>query len=154
MHSRLDYCNSIFYGLSDRSIARLQSIQNRAAKTIVGGLKFDHVSPVLNRIHWLTVDKRILFKICVMMFKCVKGVAPKYLIDKCRQKRSVLVGCQLRSVASNSLIVPPTQLKIDTRNFAVFGPVVWNSLPRSLRKPELTFPVFKKNLKTFLFSLD
>ena len=152
VHSRLDYCNSLFYGIPNKSSALLQSIQNRAAKIVVGGLKYDHVSPILKDLHWLTVDKRVLFKIGTLMYKCVNGFAPDYLTNKLTAKASVSQRYQLRSNYLNFLIVPPTRLVIGSRNFAVFGPVVWNGLPESLRNPGLTFPQFRKYLKAFLFS--
>ena len=37
------------------------------------------------------------------------------------------------------------------RSFAVFGPATWNSLPPSLRAPELSLSTFKRLLKTQLF---
>ena len=62
----------------------LQSIQNRAARIVVGAHKFDNITPVLRELHWLTVDKRILFKIAVFMYKCINDIAPAYLCDKFR----------------------------------------------------------------------
>ena len=69
---RLDYCNSFFYGVTDQGIAAFQSIQNRAAKVVVGGSKFNHVMPILKQLHLLTVIKRIIFKLAVITFKSVK----------------------------------------------------------------------------------
>ena len=152
IHSRLDYCNSLFYGVSKKSISMLQSIQNRAAKIVVGGLKYDHVTPILTDLHWLPVDKRILFKIGIFMFKCVNGLAPDYLIDKLTASAAVPRHYQLRSYDLNSFFVPPTRLVIGSRNFAVFGPAVWNSLPELLRQPGLPYVQFRKLYKTFLFS--
>ena len=51
IHSRLDYCNSLLFGVLQRDIALLQSVQNRAVKLVVGGLKFDHDTPILNDLH-------------------------------------------------------------------------------------------------------
>ena len=53
IHSRIDYCNSIYYGVSKKSISILQSVQNRAARIVVGGHRYDHVSPILRELHWL-----------------------------------------------------------------------------------------------------
>jgi len=36
------------------------------------------------------------------------------------------------------------------RYFATAGPVLWNSLPKQLRQPDITFGQFKWSLKTFM----
>ena len=151
IHSRLDYSNSLFYGVSRRSIAALQSIQNRAAKIVGGGSKFDHVTPILHELHWLTVEKRIKFKIAVLMFKCMNCLAPKYLSDMLELRSAVTKVVSLRVHDQNVLTVPSARLNIGSRSFAVAGPVVWNGLPTSLRMPGLSLDVFKKRLKTHLF---
>jgi len=73
------------------------------------------------------------------VFKCVNGLAPKYLTDKCGAKKLIPKFYQLRSNESNFLIVPTTRLVIGSRNFAVSGPAVWNSLSVSLRPPSLAY---------------
>src|SRR5215469_14088450 len=50
--SRLAFCNSLFYGLPDSSIRRLQLVQNSLAKVIFStAKKRDHVSPLLHKLH-------------------------------------------------------------------------------------------------------
>ena len=151
VHSRLDYCNSLLYGVSNKSLSMLQSIQNRAARLVSGVTKFEHVTPIFRDLHWLPIDRRIRFKVALLMFKCINGRAPKYLIDKCLPKTSCSQLYQLRSNSLNFYIVPPTNLVIGSRSFGVFGPVVWNSLPGHLRQPGLSLALFKKQLKTHLF---
>ena len=57
----------------------------------------------------------------------------------------------LRSQDSRLLIVPKSNLKtFGDRAFTVSGPIIWNSLPLSLRTAG-SVAIFKKHLKTFLF---
>ena len=44
---RLDYCNSLVYGVTDNVMRRVQSLQNTAARLITGARCRDHVTPVL-----------------------------------------------------------------------------------------------------------
>jgi len=52
--SRLDYCNSILYGVTDNLLQRLQSVQNSAASLITWTGRREHISPVLQELHWLS----------------------------------------------------------------------------------------------------
>jgi len=41
---RLDYCNSLFYGIAEGLISRLQSVQNAAALLVLAARRYDHIS--------------------------------------------------------------------------------------------------------------
>ena len=49
--SRLDYRNSLLYGIADGLLKKLQSIQNAAARLITGTRRLDHITPVLQQLH-------------------------------------------------------------------------------------------------------
>uniref|UniRef100_A0AAQ6IB00 Reverse transcriptase domain-containing protein n=1 Tax=Anabas testudineus TaxID=64144 RepID=A0AAQ6IB00_ANATE len=74
--SRLDYCNSLFTCLSQKSIYRLQIVQNSAARLLTRKRKYDHITPVLASLHWLPVCFRIDFKILLITFKALHGLSP------------------------------------------------------------------------------
>ena len=48
--SRIDYCNSILYGLSTIEHEKLQRVQNIAARLITGSSRRDHITPVLKNL--------------------------------------------------------------------------------------------------------
>ena len=64
IHSRLDYCNRLFYGFPNYSIHRQQKVQNTAARIVTRSVRSSHITPVLKSLHWLSVNYRINFKIC------------------------------------------------------------------------------------------
>ena len=53
--SHLDYCNSLYYGLPNILLSRLQRVQNTAACLISCVKRSSHITPVLKKLHWLSV---------------------------------------------------------------------------------------------------
>ncbi len=146
--SRLDYCNATFAGVADEQIARIQKIQNNAARLILKKSKRDHVTPLLKELHWLPVKYRIQYKLATLAFRHFDGTLPPYLSSSlCTYQPSR----SLRSSTERLLKIPKTNLKtFGERSFGYIAPTVWNSLPADLRaSPSL--PTFKVNLKTHFF---
>ena len=67
--SRLDYCNALLYGTSAINIARLQRIQNTAARLIMRSPRSDSATPLLRELRWLPIVCRVNFKLLVFTYK-------------------------------------------------------------------------------------
>ena len=78
--SRIDYCNSLLFGLPSVHLLKLQRLQNAAARLISNVPQYSHITPVLCSLHLLPVKFRIDFKI-LLTFKAIYGHAPGYLIN-------------------------------------------------------------------------
>ena len=146
--SKLDYHNSLLYGVPDYLIKRLQLIQNTAARIVSRTKRTEHITPVLISLHWLPVRFRIIYKICLLTFKGLHCLAPQYICD------SIAVHVpsrSLRSSSQNMLATRRYQLeKAGARAFSVAAPKLWNELPINLRFC-LELDSFKSLLKTHLF---
>jgi len=87
---------------------RLQSIQNAAARLIVGASKYDAITPTLRDLHWLPVHQRIDFKMGVLAYKCQHGMAPPYLTAMFVPTVSQQQRQRLRSSSTSTLLLPRT----------------------------------------------
>jgi len=106
VHCRLDYCNSALAGVAKVYLQKLQSVQNMAARMVSGVCRSEHITPVLEDLHWLPVSQRVVFKMALMVWKCVHGVAPAYLSDLCVPAAAISGRQYLRSAATGTLLVP------------------------------------------------
>ena len=79
--SRLDYCNSLLYATVDKNFARLQRLQNTAARLFMRVAQYSNITSVLKGLHWLPVWERISFKIMLLVHRAVNCRGPVYLRD-------------------------------------------------------------------------
>ena len=111
----------------------------------------DHTCPISNELHWLPVEKRIIFKLLIMAYtcKCNQGVAPQYLLDIVKSYQPAR---NLRSSSIN-LLTPYSAITkgYGQRAFQYAIPKLWNSLPNHLRECQSS-EQFKTKLNTYLFS--
>ncbi len=118
--SRLDYCNALLGGCSARLINKLQT------RVFTRTRKYDHISPVLSTLHWLPIKHRIGFKILLITYKALNGLAPQYLsehLSHCSSPRP------LRSKKSGYLIIPRiSKSTAGGRSFFYLAPKLWNNL--------------------------
>ena len=149
--SRLDYCNALFKGINNNQLYKLQKLQNFAAKVILKKSIYEHVTPCLIHLHWLPIKYRIDFKIAVLAFKCLNGLAPKYLSDLVEPYTPTR---NLRSASGNYITTKTAKFKsLGDRSFEVTAPSVWNSLPLEIRQSN-SLEMFKRLLKTHYFNIS
>ena len=91
--------------------------------------------------------QRITYKLCMIMFKCLRGSAPAYLVDYCTSSSLVRGRSALRSAAHGDIVVPSHRTDWGLRSFAVAGPSSWNALPVDLRSSSFGLDTFAKHLK-------
>jgi hypothetical protein len=146
--SKLDQNNSLLAGIPDNLSSKLQRVQNAAAKIVYRMNKYDHVTCLLEELHWLPIQQRIIFKLLLLTYKSLNGEGPQYLRDLLTWHKPQ------RSLRSSNLLqlkVPKTRLvTYGDRAYEATAPRLWNSLPLEIRNSKSTV-TFKKNLKTHLF---
>ena len=146
--SRIDYCNALLYGTSGKNLVKLHRLQNVAAKIIVGGSKYEHVTPILQELHWLLVESRIHFKIMVLVHRAVNDTGPVYLQELVNMYRP---GRSLRSQSDRLRTRPRTRLRAGDATSVSAAADLWNTLPLNLRLIE-DFCSFRTALKAHYFT--
>ena len=73
-------------GLLQCSVGWYSITNERGARLVFASSKCDHITPLLRQLHWLKVLWRIDYKLAVLVYKCIHGLAPSYLADELRQQ--------------------------------------------------------------------
>ena len=128
-------------------LQKLQRIKNSAARLVYKKKWVYHITPYLYQLHWLKIEFRIQYKICVLMFKCVRGTAPDYL-------RNLVItthNCVFLSTMNSLLLLSRHKLsQVQNSSFKSAGPRLWNTLPIELCE-EQNLETFKSKLKNVIF---
>ena len=140
--SKIDYCNSLYYGIGGALQSKLQYAQNCAARLIHQRRKYDHVTDIFIELHWLPIKFRIIYKILLTVHKCLYDNSPAEINNL----------ISFESVRTFNLQIPRCYTTYGDRAFSVYSAKEWNRLPLYL-KIETSVINFKKLLKTYLFNL-
>ena len=119
----------------------------RTQQPITRTPKRDHITPVLRKLHWLPVEKRLLYKVLLYTYKALHGLSPSYVCDLIVPYKPTR---SLRSEKKSMLHVPKTRtVGYGDRSFSKSSPVLWNELPETI-KCSGSIEIFKRRLKTHL----
>ena len=118
--SKLDYCNSLLYGIPKYLVCRLQRVQNTAARIVTLTRKYDSITPIMFKLHWLPVHSRIIFKLLLLVYKALNGKAPSYICSLLNHQECAR---SLPSSGQELLTVPLAKLKTYAdRAFSIAAP--------------------------------
>ena len=144
----LDYCNALLFGLTRSNIAKLQHVQCDLARVVLQAPWRTSSKLLLEQLHWLPIQERVIFNVAVITFKTRLSKLPAYLseiICDYEQTRN------LRSEGQHLLHVPFLKSASARRAFCYAAPKIWNSSTLDT-KSGASLGVFRSKLKTELFT--
>ena len=108
---------------------------------------YDHID-----CHWIPIKQRVQFKMSILVFKAINGLAPNYISNLV----NILCPSKYFLRRNDEILLEPyngkTKKTLGDRAFAVAALSLFNSLPREIRH-ETCFNTFKTKFKTFLFRM-
>ena len=146
--SRIDSNNSMLFGLPQCELAKIQRVQNTAARLVLCVPRREHITPFLRKLHWLPIECRALYKMLLLTYKALNDMAPVFISDLVNR---YVPTRSLRSSSKNLLeVLRPSTKFYGARSYVVAAATEWNCLPSEVRHAE-TVSIFKSRLKTHLF---
>jgi hypothetical protein len=139
-------------GATGKDIKPLERILNKAVRFIFSLKKRTHITPYLFKLHFLPIQYRIKFKICLIGFKIKRKIAPDYLINTL-QDYEPTTSIDLRTGSGRDKEMFKC-FPLFVNNRLLFSKLisVWNCLPLPLRLIE-SITDFKVRLKTHFIRL-
>ena len=143
----LDFCNGISLGLPQKTLSSFQRIQRLCAKAILRRGRYDSVTEALKQLNWLPIKACVEYKIILIVFKTLNGLAPQYLVNLSAKLPEPTRTLRFHSAYSNKPRVK--NMTFAARSFSARGPELWNQLPRNITSCQ-NIEAFRSLLRLFL----
>jgi len=103
----------------------LQRLQSRhssraisATHLITGTRRCEHITPVLQKLHWFPVRQRVEFKLACLVHQSLAEQTPPYLASSIQLTANTGRRPQLRSASERICVVPRTHNSFSDRSFS------------------------------------
>ena len=151
IQSIFDNCLTVWGSCASVYLNQIQRLQNRAARAVTGNFNYtDSVSSLIKTLGWMNIRQRHFYFMCILMFKCLNGMAPERLKNSFSYIKNT-TGVDTRSARNNLLCIPKPNCEMYRRSLSYVGPKIWNTLPSDLRCIT-EMHIFKTKLKKHILS--
>lgn len=143
----IDYCSSILFLSNESQFNRLQKLQNRAMRLILGEGRRAHIDDMLNATELLDIKQRVYLNVLLLMYKATQNLLPDYL---CEQLRWVS-DSQPYSLRQNRLLRPPSYRTAAAQNSFIYkGSQLFNEMLRTIDIVGISMKQFKEEATEFV----
>jgi len=138
----LEYCNVVWDNCSAANKQRLQILQNRGARIILRREPRSNVGELHQALGWSLLQERRTRQICIMVYKCLHGLAPNYLLNTFRLNNQI----HSHNTRQAQLLHKPNNTsRAGQRTFAYRAAEIYNTL-KPETKQATTLKAFKQSL--------
>ena len=150
--SKLFHCSTVWSGTFKQNIKKLQLIQNFASRILTDTRKYDHISPILHQLGWFTVKEPLRLQDTTMIYKCLNGLAPRYLSSNLTERSKTY---EYNTRNPDQLSLRKCRTAIAQRSFFDGAVASWNSITGQ-RRSSKSIQCFKKKarVKSVALSFD
>ena len=148
--SRLSYADIIWTKCNAAEAKKLQTIQNMAARAIMGCRKLEHAPPILKNLNWITLEQKRRLHELVMFHKIYTNRVTYNLALRLENYKRRL-DIRTRGMGTSQLFIPAHRTMYMKKSFFIRNIHQWNRLPAMLKETQNT-NTFKAKLFHYLFN--
>lgn len=141
--SKLYYCSTVWSGTFRYNIDKLQLLQNFAARILTNTRKYEHISPVLQQLGWLSVEDTLCLRDVILVYKCMNNLVPDYLATKITARSTIH---RYNTRRKDDININKHRTTTAQRNFFYRAIKSWNALSLKTRTSK-SIEIFKNNAK-------
>ena len=146
--SRLDYCNSLLFGCSEKYKTSLRRVQNCLARVVTRSSRLSESRPLLKSLYWLPIKSCIKINLNLLTYKALFMGTLSYLSDLLHFEKHQQA---LRSESTKLLHPGPrSKRNYGHSSFVVVAPRLWNKLPLEISEAK-SVTIFRKKIKTPIY---
>ena len=143
------YITAVWTTCAAASSKRIQTIQNMAARAILGRNRYDSAAPLIKDLHWVALDIKRKIHELVLFYKIYmdKGTCQqKKRLSNYRKEPNI----NTRGMGSSHLFIPAFRTNYMKESFYIRNIKAWNGLPSELKSAQ-TPGTFKAKLFKYFF---
>jgi hypothetical protein len=128
-----EYCASILVGISKTNLQHLQKLQNQGMRIILRCNRRVRISDMLEALHFISIKERIEYNVCLLVFKIINGMCPRYL---CNKLESVQYEGAVNTRQRGNIYIDRCRTREEQKMLLHDGIKMYNSLPNEIKREQ------------------
>lgn len=144
--SHIEFCSSILFLSNETELNKIQLLQNRGMRILLGCNKYTSIKSMLDCLFWMTIKQRVYFNTIVLIYKIIKNLLPNYLTNKINYVKD---GHNHNLRNGEHFKLKYFNKKRNENNLYYKGLNIYNKLPTDIKSAK-NLNDFKRSLSTYV----